>query len=150
MLDISLDMLGLGELESDLLRVSSATANKAIRDAVLAGARVARDKSRESAPVRSGTLKRNLVVTRLRQSQTPGAAVAGVSIKRPAAKKRGNRSSAKPQSAPYYWLFLEFGTSNMNAKPFLRPAWDNNLTQIEQAVRSKLAQAIDQALSRGA
>ena len=61
MLDISLDMLGLGELESDLLRVSSATANKAIRDAVVAGARVARDKSRESAPVRSGTLKRNLV-----------------------------------------------------------------------------------------
>ena len=43
MLDISLDMLGLGELESDLLRVSSATANKAIRDAVVAGARVARE-----------------------------------------------------------------------------------------------------------
>ena len=73
-----------------------------------------------------------------------------MSIKRPAAKKRGNRGSAEPKSAPYYWLFLEFGTSNMNAKPFLRPAWDNNLTQIEQAVRSKLAQAIDQALSRGA
>ncbi len=149
MLDISLDVLGLGELESDLLRVSKATANKAIRDAVVAGARVARDKSRQSAPVRSGKLKRNIVVTRLRQSQTPGAAVAGVSVKRPSAKRRGPSTSAKPESSPYYWLFLEFGTSLMNAKPFLRPAWDNNLPQIEQAVRSKLAQAIDEALRRG-
>ena len=143
--DISLDMLGLGELEADLQRLSRALANKAVRDAVMAGAKLARDKTRQSAPVRSGKLKKNIVVTRPRQQDTSGAAVAGVSVKRPAGKKR---QSPKPESAPYYWRFLEFGTSQMNAKPFLRPAWDNNLPQIEDAVRSKLAQAIDQALLR--
>lgn len=141
--DISLDVLGLGELEADLQRLSKALANKAVRDAVMAGARLARDKTRQSAPIRSGKLKKNIVVTR--QRGTSGAAVAGVSVKRPAGKKR---QSSKPESAPYYWIFLEFGTSQMNAKPFLRPAWDNNLPQIEDAVRSKLAQAIDQALLR--
>lgn len=141
--DISLDLLGLGELEADLQRLSRSLANKAVRDAVMAGAKLARDKTRQSAPVRSGKLKKNIVVTR--QRGTPDAAVAGVSVKRPAGKKR---QSPKPETAPYYWRFLEFGTSQMNAKPFLRPAWDNNLPQIEGAVRSKLAQAIDQALLR--
>ena len=141
--DISLDLLGLGELEADLQRLSRSLANKAVRDAVMAGAKLARDKTRQSAPVRSGKLKKNIVVTR--QLDSSDAAVAGVSVKRPAGKKR---QSPKPESAPYYWRFLEFGTSQMNAKPFLRPAWDNNLPQIEDAVRSKLAQAIDQALLR--
>ena len=141
--DISLDLLGLGELEADLQRLSRSLANKAVRDAVMAGAKLARDKTRQSAPVRSGKLKKNIVATRQRDSSD--AAVAGVSVKRPAGKKR---QSPKPESAPYYWRFLEFGTSQMNAKPFLRPAWDNNLPQIEDAVRSKLAQAIDQALLR--
>ena len=143
--DISLDVLGLGELEADLRRLSKAVANKAVREAVVAGATVARDKIRQSAPVRSGKLKKNIIVTRQRQQDTPGAAVAGVSVKRPNREKRGSR---KPESAPYYWRFLEYGTSLMNAKPFLRPAWDNNLPQIENAVRSKLAQAINQALMR--
>ena len=143
--DISLDVLGLGELEADFQRLSRSLANKAVRDAVMAGAKLARDKTRQSAPVRSGKLKKNIVVTRPRQQDTPGAAVAGVSVKRPSGRKR---QSPKPESAPYYWRFLEFGTSQMNAKPFLRPAWDNYLPQIEDAVRSKLAQAIDQALLR--
>jgi len=52
----------------------------------------------------------------------------------------------KNSSAPFYWRFLELGTSKMNAKPFIRPTWDRSLPDIEGAVRSKLAQAIDQAL----
>lgn len=146
--DVSLNVLGLAEHQADLQRLSSSVADKVVRDAVMAGARLARDKTRQSAPVRSGKLKKNIVVTRLRRQDSSGAAVAGVSVKRPATKKQRSGQSTKPESAPYYWLFLEFGTSQMNAKPFLRPAWDNHLPQIEQAVRSKLAQAIDQALLR--
>ena len=59
--DISLDLLGLGELEADLQRLSRSLANKAVRDAVMAGAKLARDKTRQSAPVRSGKLKKNIV-----------------------------------------------------------------------------------------
>lgn len=98
--DISLDLLGLGELEVDFQRLSRSLANKAVRDAVMAGAKLARDKTRQSAPVRSGKLKKNIVVTR--QRGTPDAAVAGVSVKRPAGKKR---QSPKPESAPYYVAF---------------------------------------------
>ena len=146
MLDINLDVRRLGELEEDFTRLSAAMANTAIRAAVMAGANVARDKTRKSAPVRSGKLKKQIVVTRVPQQITPGAAVAGLRVRRPGRKKG---STPQPESSPYYWFFLEWGTSKMAAKPFVRPAWDNHLTQIENAVRSKLAQAIDHALGQG-
>ncbi|WDU60953.1 HK97 gp10 family phage protein [Pseudomonas poae] len=135
MLDTSLRFLGFAELEADFQRLAKATSNKVVRDATLAGARVAQDRTRKSAPIRSGKLQKHIVAKRLRQRDTPGAAVAGVSVRRP-----------KNSPAPFYWRFLELGTSNMTAKPFIRPTWDRSLPDIEGAVRSKLVQAIDQAL----
>jgi HK97 gp10 family phage protein len=32
----------------------------------------------------------------------------------------------KSDQYPYYWRFLEFGTSKMPARPFMRPAFEEN------------------------
>lgn len=152
----SLTVLGLGELQADFERLAKAAGNKIVRDAVMAGARIARDKARAAAPVRTGKLKKNITTTRLKQSDTPGGATAGVRVKSPKGKKskalkrpgKKGRTSATDWDAPFYWKFLELGTSKMRAHPFIRPAWDGSLPQIEKAVSDKLAEGIDNAITR--
>lgn len=46
----------------------------------------------------------------------------------------------------YYWRFLEFGTSHASAKPFMRPAMDNQ--QITDAFKTGLEKAIEKALKK--
>lgn len=147
---------GLGELQADFDRLAKSVGNKVVRDAVMAGARIARDKVRNTAPVRTGKLKKNIAAVRLKQADTPGGATAGIRVKRPAGKQakalkrpgKKGRTSKTDYDAPFYWKFLELGTSKMRAHPFIRPAWDGNLTQIEKAVTDKLAEGIDNAITR--
>ncbi|WP_236236560.1 HK97-gp10 family putative phage morphogenesis protein [Pseudomonas faucium] len=152
----SLTVLGLGDLQEDFERLARATGNKVVRDAVMAGARIARDKARAAAPVKTGKLKKNIAAARLKQSETPGGATAGVRVKRPAGKQakalkrpgKNGRITATDSNAPFYWKFLELGTSKMQAHPFIRPAWDGSLPEIEKAVSDKLAEGIDNATAR--
>ncbi|MFG0501138.1 HK97-gp10 family putative phage morphogenesis protein [Pseudomonas putida] len=132
-----IDFTGLDDLADDFLRLEKGLQNKVSRQAVAAGARVARDKVRASAPFRTGRLKRSTVASVARRSETPGEVVAGVRV----------AASRKDKEAPYYWAFLEKGTVHMAAQPFIRPAWDNALPQIEGAVISKLAEGIDKAIT---
>lgn len=132
----SIDFSALDDLADDFLRLEKGLQNKLTRQAVAAGARVARDEVRKTAPVRKGRLKRGVVASVVRRSDTPGEAVAGVRVSAPRSDKQ----------APYYWRFLELGTVNMAAQPFIRPSWDNALPKIEGAVISKLAEGIDKAI----
>jgi HK97 gp10 family phage protein len=44
-----------------------------------------------------------------------------------------------------YAEFLEFGTSKMAARPFMRPGYDNNVAKIEATVRDFAKREIEQA-----
>jgi HK97 gp10 family phage protein len=152
----SLTVVGLGDLQADFERLARSVGNKVVRDAVIAGARVARDKTRQATPIKTGKLKKNIEATRVKQGETPGAATAGVRVKKAAGKtsKARKRPGKKGQSAttdyeaPFYWRFLEYGTSKMAAAPFIRPTWDASLAEIEKATADKLAEGIDNAITR--
>ncbi|WP_122543995.1 HK97-gp10 family putative phage morphogenesis protein [Pseudomonas viridiflava] len=154
MTEISMNVIGLDDLAADFERLSKATGDKVMQKAVMAGARLARDKARQAAPVRTRKLQKNIVATRARQSDAPGGATAGIRVRRPTGKttralKRGSRPGKRLKveyASPFYWKFLELGTSKMRARPFIRPTWDGNLPQIEGAVRTALANAIDNAI----
>lgn len=45
--------------------------------------------------------------------------------KKQEAKSAGALSGANNPDDPFYWWYLEFGTSKMPAKPFLRPAFES-------------------------
>lgn len=57
-------------------------------------------------------------------------------------KRRVGRTYITPGNV-YYWRFLEFGTSKMAARPFMRPALENNVSPATDAITSKLNTAID-------
>ena len=151
----TISIVGLGDLQADFNRLEKAIGNKIVRDAVMAGARVARDKTRAAARVRTGKLRKNIAATRVKQSETPSAATAGVRVTAPKGKtvtkrKRAGKREQTPKTeyeAPFYWRFLEYGTSKMAAAPFIRPTWDSNLSEIEKVTADKLAEGIDKAIT---
>lgn len=132
---------GFKELDDDFKLLSNAEKRKVSKKAVRAGAVVFRDAVRANAPVRSGLLKRSISVDTVR-----GSATAGVKFKKVLAKKKGKKGRHK--SMPYYWYFLENGTSNMPAQPFVRPAFDASVQQAEEAAFNQYLKDIDGIFSK--
>ena len=132
---------GFKELDDDFKLLSNAEQRKVSRKAVRAGAVVFRDAVRANAPVRSGVLKRSISVDTVR-----GSVTAGVKFKKVLAKKKGKKGRHK--STPYYWYFLEHGTSKMSAQPFVRPAFDANVKQAEEAAFNQYLKDIDGIFSK--
>lgn len=132
---------GFKELDDDFKLLSNAEQRKVSRKAVRAGAVVFRDAVRANAPVHSGLLKRSVSVDTVRGSLT-----AGVKFKKVSAKKKSKKG--KHKSTPYYWYFLEHGTSNMPAQPFVRPAFDASVKQAEEAAFNQFLKDIDGIFSK--
>lgn len=64
---------------------------------------------------------------------------------------RGIKGADNPND-PFYWKFLEFGTSNMAARPFLRPAFEAKKMQSAQMAAGEFKKEILRAareLNRG-
>ena len=132
---------GFKELDDDFKLLSNAEKRKVSRKAVRAGAVVFRDAVRANAPVRSGLLKRSISVDTVR-----GSATAGVKFKKVLVKKKGKKGRHK--SVPFYWYFLENGTSKMPAQPFVRPAFDASVKQAEEAAFNQYLKDIDGIFSK--
>ena len=86
-----------------LNRVSAAVGSRAIMPALRAAALIPQNAAKENVPVLTGTLKRSL-----HQEDVPGQVAVAVGTDVP------------------YAEHVEFGTSRMPARPYLRPALDEN------------------------
>lgn len=137
----TITLAGFKELDDDFKLLSQAEKRQVSRKAVRAGAVVFRDAVRANAPVRSGLLKRSISVDTVR-----GSATAGVKFKKVLAKKKGKKGRHK--TVPFYWYFIEHGTSKMPAQPFVRPAFDANIKQAEEAAFNQYLKDIDGIFSK--
>lgn len=110
---------GLPDLRAALLAIPAKLRKRALRNALAAGARVVRDDARRRAPVLSpanqqfapfrtpGTVRNAISVRTSKSARRAGDVGVFVNV-RPA--KRGSRGARNPKD-PFYWRFLEFGTS---------------------------------------
>ncbi|TVP11803.1 HK97-gp10 family putative phage morphogenesis protein [Shewanella sp. KCT] len=55
-------------------------------------------------------------------------------------------SSDNPGGNTFYWRFLELGTKHAAARPFLRPAFDNQTSQLLDTIVAELNNQIGKAL----
>jgi HK97 gp10 family phage protein len=70
---------------------------------------------------------------------TTSTRILGAKIRNRTLKKSSDRGAKSPND-PYYWRFVEFGTSKMAAKPFLKPAGDS----LGEALNVFLAEVVPQ------
>jgi len=129
-IDINLDFSGLDEIARDLETLSRAENNKVLRDATRAGAEVMREEVIQRAPERTGKMKKNVVIL-TQKARRRGEISSGVHIRgvNPRTGNSDNTMKANNPRNAFYWRFVELGTVNIPAHPFVRPAFDEVLSK---------------------
>lgn len=148
MIDTKLDFSGLLDLSEDLRALSKAENRKVMRDATRAAATVFKDEAIKRAPRRTGKLAKNIVV--ITQRDRNGNITSGVHVRgtNPRTGNSDNKVKASNARNAFYWRFVELGTSNMAAVPFIRPAYDARQDDAAKVAFARANQAIDEVLSK--
>lgn len=140
----TISITGLAELEKRLLDFPDRLAKNILAGAIRAGAAVIRDEARSKAPKDTGEMARDILIKKARGGNglTFHVYVRSGKKSRLAGRKRNvSRDS-------FYWRFVEFGTSKMGAKPFMRPAFDAKKTEAVERIKAYLSARIDKEASK--
>lgn len=149
----TLEVKGLREIEQNLRALGRDLAARGVRRMMSRAAVPMRDDARRRAPIlkqpdtrrMAGTLQKSIVIWRKRE--TPYAATYYVGVRGLSSKATGFFKSFTDRAGkalkgsdnpndPFYWRFVELGTSKMAARPFLRPAFEaKKMESINTAVR---------------
>lgn len=151
MAEVTLQLTGFKELAAALRELPDRVAKNALRSAVNAGATVIKKEAIGRAPRDTGALQANLYQKQIREQSGDSRQTFYVGVRKGVAKyanTKANRRSGKVgkvyenDGTTFYWKFLEFGTSKMAARPFLRPAFDMKKEDAVAAIGAKLDERI--------
>lgn len=157
----SMQLLGADEVRRALRALPEEVQKRELADASRAGALVIRDDIRPRVPIlaephvdrRPGAVRDAVRATRGKRTGSYGQAFVYVRTLTARAvagwkkKNRGKRSAQNPDD-PFYWRFLEFGTSKMAARPFFRPGFDSAAPKAAQAIVDALRTGVARAAEK--
>ena len=139
-----IEVNGLRELGLALRELGDKGAKRACAGATGAAARYVKEQAksniRSSPSVETGSLLESIIVKKVPQSQTD---LTSAHIVTPRHRRTGNAKTRSRQSTAPHALYVEFGTVNMPAEPFLEPALSRNVGRATEVMKEKLASGID-------
>lgn len=123
--------------------------------ALRAGAKVVQAQAQRNVPVRTGTLRRNLVVRTAQRRGAQSRVSIGVrQISQTYASNAENRRKGrvgkkyKVAGPAFYGWYVEKGTKKMRGEPFLEPALKGQESAAVQAFADSLKRDLEQAYVR--
>lgn len=153
---------GLEGLLQSLRQLPKELQGKPLQSGMRKGGNLIRDEARRRAPRASGFLAKQIVVRRAAAKDRrkagvgPGGEYFTVGVRTGKTVKYANTKRNRQQGRggklyeqsgwAYYWRFLEFGTKNMRAKPFLTPAAEARGPQAAQVMIDETRNAIDKIM----
>ncbi len=151
-------VLGLQEISRKLREVPLKLERKVLQQALRAGATVIRKEAQRLVPVRTGNIKRNIVVRRSRNTRNSVyVGVRRLSKKQISAMK--SRASAKGKALrvdprdPYYWWFIEFGfvhagepATVVPGSRFMTRAFETRKRAAVVAIEKKMREAFEREI----
>jgi HK97 gp10 family phage protein len=152
----SVEVRGLRELEQALVALPKKMHRRILNGALAAGGREIEREAKQRVPVLKertlrrlpGVIRRNIRTRPVRPQDGNNATVI-VSVRNLNAKQittfkraTGLKGAFNPND-PFYWRFVEFGTSKMAARPFLRPAFESRKYQAATEIKTRLAKRIE-------
>lgn len=140
----SVQIKGLDALAKALKELPDRVAKNGLRAAVYAGAKVIRDEAKLQALVATGTLKRAVILKQIPELSNKNKQTFFVTVRQGKKYRKQGKKGNLSQDA-WYWRFVEFGTVKMSARPFLRPAFDVKKNDALTAIKTRLAERIEQA-----
>lgn len=132
----SISIVGLDEIKDVLDRIAPKHARNLMRATVHGIAGEIAKEAKKRAPKDTGNL-RNSIKTRRRKS-SPDAPVSEVYVTTGKNKKNDG----------FYWRFIESGTVNRSAAPFVGPAKQAVLSNLDQILRQQFAKKLEAAIRR--
>lgn len=138
---VTVEVTGLKELNDALLQLPKELQAGPLRRAVSAAAQVVQQQAAENAPVDDGVLRKAIYRARDKENSSAVQETYIVGV------RYGRRYRRRGMDA-WYWRFIEFGTSKLAAMPFLRPAFDATHERQIEAMRLRLARAIEIAANK--
>lgn len=120
---------GLDQLERKLREIELSVQRKALRDGVKEGAVLIAEEASRRAPVLTGELQENIIVS-MRDSESDAKTVA---------------ARIGPSKRVFYGVFDEFGTAHMTSQPFLIPAFEAKKEEALQLTSEHFIEAINEA-----
>jgi HK97 gp10 family phage protein len=135
-MQVSIRIRGAREVLEAMQQLPRKLDRRLLNRGLLAGARLTRDEAKRLAPVlqgidrrrRPGMLRNAIRAAAVRPAHhaaTVWVRVRGLTRRQIASfRRKSGRAGALNPNDPFYWRFVEFGTSRMAAKPFLRPAFE--------------------------
>ena len=122
---------GADELARVLRALPDKLGDPAMASALRKGASVVKKEAAETAPKRTGTLRKNILIKKAKD------------------RDRGEVAyEVGPAGRAFYGLFAEFGTSRQPARPWLRPAWEASKRPALDTIMKTLRKNIDRAAQK--
>lgn len=154
-MDISVNVQGLAEIERKLKLLPERVGNNAMRRALRKGANVIRDAARANAkriddPETREMIWKNIAVAgggRRREKQA-GGPMMRVGVRGGARPLKKGTDTGLPGGNTTHWRFVEFGTSQARAQPFMRPAAASSAGAAYQAFAAAAPAELDKELRK--
>jgi len=132
---------GVKELQKSLKQFPKNIQKNVMTGAVRAGAKPIVKRARELVPVEHGDLKKSI---RIKKRRIPkGSTMLKFSI-----HAGGNIRVNGESLRPYYAHMIEFGTSQMSAQPFMRPALEQEAGNAIKYVREYIEKRIPKEIAK--
>ena len=148
---------GLKELQAALKDLPDRIARNVLRGSVSAGATVIRKEAQTRAPVSTGpkregqpppgTLKRSVYQKQIRELSNMLKQTFYVGVRKGKKYRNQGKKGNLSQDA-YYARFVEFGTSKMPARPFMRPAFEAKKGEAVVAIKAYLERRIPEEVAK--
>jgi HK97 gp10 family phage protein len=159
---ISIEVEGLDDLRRQLILLPQEIADKELRATSFAGAKAVRDIAKGllvhvHGAVDTGSLRDAIRVGFDKGNSSAVQKQFNVFVKHKMKKYVNNRRNRRDARVGrkyrdygdlFYWRFIEFGTSRQRARPFLRPALDENKDLVTDVMRARLEKGIDRQIRK--
>jgi len=142
------------EVQRVLRQLPAVLQHKVVTSAARASARVIAKEAKARVPVRSGLLQRSIGVAKAKKRDTPKDMVRFYVVpktKVSISKKvliGGKNAKLKAKMQSYHGHFVEFGTKNMNAQPYLLPAAEATRAQVVETFQQKIHEGVEKQVKR--
>lgn len=157
---VDFNLSGLDDLQAKLQEISKDMQFKGGRFALRKAAQVIRDKARENAArVDDSKTPEDIaknITERWASKRNKATGDLGFRIgvlggaKGPAVASGeiAGKGKANPGGDTFYWRFVEFGTKNAPARPFMRPAMEESVKPATDEFIKQYDKAVDRAIRR--
>ena len=155
-MSVEFNIEGLDEVQGKLKRLANPRLMKnAARRSMRKAMAIVRDAARANAkglddPETAEKIWKNIAIA-AGKTKDPNEVIMRVGVRGGAAQNANTDKAALSKLSggiTTYWRYLEFGSANMPATPFMRPALSNNISQVTNQFAASFNQEIEKELAK--